>query len=227
MGFNYLEFSGVGTGSASSIAPWGRSRASLDSCVPPPDRGSRFLTPLGRSSSLQRQTAGAMSALMLLSCAGDSGQAPGVSPIGSANPSPARVETTFPGQRIAVGLESPDQVALGQPVPVTLVVSNQAGKPVDLIVDAFPEPVGFDVFVRRLDGTVVFHRLDPSFGVRPLAARRLRLDAGGSERVTYTWDQRSTQGQPVPVGRYQVQAILLAAGVQVATGVRTLQIEAG
>ena len=170
-----------------------------------------------------------MVALTLAACGGDSGLPQGLGQEGpSVGPVPGmRVVTAIPGQRISVQLEGPERVALGQPVPLTLVVSNLADKPVDLVVGAFPKPVGFDVFVRRLDGTVVFHRLDPSFGVRPLAARRLRLDAGGSERVTYTWEQRATNGQPVPAGRYQVQAFLLWEGGDIPTGVRTLQIEAG
>lgn len=181
------------------------------------------------SRTRQTKAAVAVAALALAACGGDSGQPQSLGQEGpSVGPVPGvRVVTAIPGQRISVQLESPERVALGQPVPLTLVVSNLADNPVDLVVGAFPKPVGFDVFVRRLDGTVVFHRLDPSFGVRPLAALRLRLEAGGSERVTYTWEQRATNGQPVPAGRYQVQAVLLAAGVQVPTGVRTLQIEAG
>jgi len=115
---------------------------------------------------------------------------------------------------------APEEVAAGQPVPVTLRVENVSGR--DLELELRGRTIAFDLVAFDNTGSEVWRRLhDASI---PGILRLERLEAGATLELTATWDQRSNTGDPVPAGSYALRGELLTAPEPLVTPVRRLRI---
>jgi hypothetical protein len=95
-------------------------------------------------------------------------------------------------------------VPLGEPVPVTLRLTNSSDRPHDLHLQG--RVIAFDIVVTRPDGAVVWRRLA---GATLLGILQLRTLAPGEElQLTDAWDQRANDGTAAEAGRYVVHGEL-------------------
>lgn len=98
----------------------------------------------------------------------------------------------------------PRNVAAGQPVPVTLRISNTGDRPIDLYLQG--RPIAFDLTVRHGD-QVVWRRLE---GATVSAILQIRtLAPGEALDLTETWNQEGTGGRRVDPGDYTVSGSVL------------------
>ena len=98
----------------------------------------------------------------------------------------------------------PDSVRVGDPVPVTLRLTNTGHKPLTVYLQG--RPIAFDLTVHRLDGTVVWRRLEGEVISAILAVRQ--LEPGASLEFEEVWRQVSNSGETVPPGNYRVTGAL-------------------
>ena len=98
----------------------------------------------------------------------------------------------------------PDSVRAGEPVPVTLRLTNTGREPLTVYLQG--RPVAFDLTVRRLDGTIVWRRLEGEVVSAILAVRQ--LEPGASLEFEEVWRQVSNAGEAVPPGDYRVTGAL-------------------
>jgi hypothetical protein len=94
----------------------------------------------------------------------------------------------------------PDSVRVGEPVPVTLRLTNTGREPLTVYLQG--RPIAFDLTVRRLDGTIVWRRLEGEVVSAILAVRQ--LEPGASLEFEEVWRQVSNAGEAVPPGDYRV-----------------------
>ena len=99
----------------------------------------------------------------------------------------------------------PDSVRAGEPVPVTLRLTNTGHEPLTVYLQG--RPIAFDLTVRRLDGAVVWQRLEGEVVSAILAVRQ--LEPGASLEFEEVWRQVSNTGEAVPPGDYHVTGALL------------------
>lgn len=93
-------------------------------------------------------------------------------------------------------------VPLGEPLPVTVRVTNPGNRPLELHLQG--RSITFDIVVRReQDGRMVWRRLHGS--ALPAILQLRVLAPGESLELSDTWDQRGSDGEQVAVGRYTVQ----------------------
>ena len=110
---------------------------------------------------------------------------------------------------LRVELVAPAAVRAGEPVPVTIRITNPTDKPVDAYFVG--REVAFDIVVRKAappeDTTIVWRRL---FGRAVQAVLQVRTLAPGEILLLRdTWQQLSDAGSRVPAGNYTVQGIVL------------------
>jgi len=98
----------------------------------------------------------------------------------------------------------PDSVRAGEPVPVTLRLTNTGREPLTVYLQG--RPIAFDLTVRRLDGTIVWRRLEGEVVSAILAVRQ--LEPGASLEFEEVWRQVSNAGEAVPPGDYRVTGAL-------------------
>jgi hypothetical protein len=98
----------------------------------------------------------------------------------------------------------PASVRVGEPVPVTLRVTNTGREQLTVYLQG--RPITFDVTVRRLDGTIVWRRLEGEVVSAILAVRQ--LEPGASLEFEEVWHQVSNTGEAVPPGDYRVTGVL-------------------
>src|SRR5688572_12170593 len=79
----------------------------------------------------------------------------------------------------------PDSVRVGEPVPITLRLTNTRGKPLTIYLQG--RPIAFDLTIRRLDGTTVWRRLEGQVITAILAVRQ--LEPGASMELKEVWRQ--------------------------------------
>ncbi len=101
---------------------------------------------------------------------------------------------------MSLHLSVPARVRAGEPVPVTLSVTNRGTTPLTLYLKG--RPTAFDIVVRRKDGTVVWRRLRGATVVMVLRVET--VPPGGSLRFEDAWPQQSQAGTPVEPGDYTV-----------------------
>jgi hypothetical protein len=101
----------------------------------------------------------------------------------------------------------PARVRAGEPVPVTLTVTNQSDVPLTLHLMGRPE--AFDVVVRRAGGEVVWRRLEGA--TIAMILRVETLAPGDSLRFEDVWLHRTNAGIPVEPGDYTVTGELPTA----------------
>jgi hypothetical protein len=98
----------------------------------------------------------------------------------------------------------PDSVRAGEPVPVTLRLTNTGREQLTVYLQG--RPIAFDVTVRRLDGTIVWRRLEGEVVSAILAVRQ--VEPGASLEFEAVWPQLSNTGEAVPPGKYHVTGAL-------------------
>ena len=105
---------------------------------------------------------------------------------------------------VTLDIIAPATVRVGQPVPITLRLTNSSQKPATIYLQG--RPTAFDVTVTRPDGTPVWRRLD---GVVVSAILQVReLKPGEVIELSEAWAQLNSSGQPVPPGDYLVTGVL-------------------
>ncbi len=102
----------------------------------------------------------------------------------------------------------PARVRAGEPVPVSLRVTNHGNAPVTLYLQG--RPIAFEVVVRRTSGDVVWRRLEGATVAMILQVRTLA--PGESLGFNDVWSQQTRAGTPVKPGDYTVTAELPIEG---------------
>jgi uncharacterized protein (DUF58 family) len=97
-------------------------------------------------------------------------------------------------------LSVPPRVRVGEPVPVTLSVTNRGTTPLTLYLKG--RPIAFDIVVRRKGGEIVWRRLHGA--TIAMVLRVETLSPGDSLRLEEVWPQRTQTGAPVQPGDYTV-----------------------
>jgi uncharacterized protein (DUF58 family) len=101
---------------------------------------------------------------------------------------------------MSVHLSVPPRVRVGEPVPVTLSVTNRDTTPLTLYLKG--RPIAFDIVVRRKGGEIVWRRLHGA--TIAMVLRVETLPPGDSLRFEEVWPQRTQAGAPVEPGDYTV-----------------------
>jgi hypothetical protein len=100
---------------------------------------------------------------------------------------------------------APPRVRVGEPVPVTLRVTNTGKQPFELYLTG--RPVAFDIIVARASGETVWRRLQ---GETVAAILQVRILASGeSLEFKDEWNQRTDAGESVEAGDYTLRGVLL------------------
>jgi uncharacterized protein (DUF58 family) len=110
--------------------------------------------------------------------------------------------TATDGMRFEIVL--PASVHVGEPVPITLRLTNTERERVTVYLQG--RPIAFDLTVRRLDGTLVWRRLEGEVVSAILAVRH--VEPGASLEFAEVWRQVSNTGEDVPPGDYRVTGTL-------------------
>ncbi len=99
---------------------------------------------------------------------------------------------------------APREVRQGEPVPVTLRVTNTADRPLTLYLQG--RPTAFDIIVKNEAGAVVWRRLEGQMITAILGVRTL----GPGEALAFedVWPQRDGAGRAVPPGLYTITGAL-------------------
>jgi uncharacterized protein (DUF58 family) len=105
-------------------------------------------------------------------------------------------------------LSVPPRVRAGEPVPVTLSVTNRGTTPLTLYLKG--RPIAFDIVVRRKGGEIVWRRLHGA--TIAMVLRVETVPPGDSLRLEDTWPQRTQAGAPVEPGDYTVTGELPTDG---------------
>ncbi|MDR7417716.1 MAG: BsuPI-related putative proteinase inhibitor [Armatimonadota bacterium] len=93
---------------------------------------------------------------------------------------------------------------VGEPVHISLRVSNISGTPVTLTSGGQQ----YDVIVRQRGALVWQWSHDKGFAQ---VVRSVEMAPGDARTYKASWDQRDLQGRPVEPGTYEVSCVLLAA----------------
>jgi hypothetical protein len=102
----------------------------------------------------------------------------------------------------------PPRVRAGEPVPVTLSVTNHGTTPLTLYLKG--RPIAFDIVVRRKGGEIVWRRLRGA--TIAMVLRVETVSPGGSLRFEEVWPQRTQAGASVEPGDYTVTGELPTDG---------------
>ncbi len=104
-----------------------------------------------------------------------------------------------------VVLEVPHEVRVGEPVPMTLRVTNTADRPLTLRLRG--RPIAFDLVVRREDDSIVWRKLEGAMIAMVLQLRTLA--PGETLALEEVWRQQAADGTRVSPGDYTVTGSLL------------------
>ena len=107
-------------------------------------------------------------------------------------------------ESLRLDLIAPVEVRLGEPVPITLRLTNVARRPLE--AHFLGREIAFDIVVSREDGGVVWRRLEGAVIPGILQVRTLK--PGETIELRDVWRQRTSAGAAVPAGTYVVQAIV-------------------
>jgi hypothetical protein len=108
------------------------------------------------------------------------------------------------GDSISFQVVVPDSVRVGEPVPITLRLTNTGDRAVTLYLQG--RPIAFDIAVRRSGGDTVWRRLEGQVVSAILAVQT--LEPGATLEFQDLWRQVSNVGEPVPPGEYTVTGAL-------------------
>jgi intracellular proteinase inhibitor BsuPI len=116
---------------------------------------------------------------------------------------------------LRVELVAPAAVRAGEPVPVTIRITNPSDKPVDAYFVG--REIAFDIVVRKADSSVVWRRLTGQAVQTVLQVRTLA--PGQTLELSDTW------GQQVPPGDYTVEGVVLGQDREsLRTGGRAIKV---
>jgi uncharacterized protein (DUF58 family) len=111
----------------------------------------------------------------------------------------------MPADSPTVELDVPREVQAGEPVPMTLRVTNTGDRPLTLHLRG--RPIAFDLVVSREDGSIVWRRLEGAMIAMVLQVRTIA--PGETLRLEDVWQQQAARGTRVSPGDYTVTAALL------------------
>jgi hypothetical protein len=98
----------------------------------------------------------------------------------------------------------PDSIRQGEPVPITLLLTNPGPKPATVYLGG--RPTAFDIVITRTDGTPVWRRLN---GAVINAILQVRILAPGETlEFSDTWRQQDERGRQIKAGEYRVTGVL-------------------
>lgn len=122
---------------------------------------------------------------------------------------------------LRVELVAPAAVRAGEPVPVTIRITNPTNKPVDAYFVG--REITFDIVVRKADSSVVWRRLTGRAVQTVLQVRTLA--PGETLELRDAWRQRDDAGAAAPPGSYTVQGVVPGQEREpLRTPVQTLEI---
>lgn len=104
-----------------------------------------------------------------------------------------------------VTLEVPHEVRTGEPVPITLRVTNPTNGPLTLYLRG--RPIAFDLIVAGSDGVVVWRRLEGAVIAMVLQVRT--LPPGETMELHDIWRQTTRTGGAAQPGNYVVTGEVL------------------
>ncbi len=157
-----------------------------------------------------------LAAALAVGLAGCGGESPQPRP-------PADVVTPERPASDSLGFELvvPAEVRVGEPVPITLRLTNASDRPLELHL--LGRTIAFDISVARESGPEVWRRLEGA--VIPGILRVEVLAPGQTLELRDVWRQRTGAGEPVGPGTYTVQGILpTEAPEPLRTGVARVRI---
>lgn len=148
--------------------------------------------------------------LAVVGCAGDP-------PPADAPPDGAAPQ----GTPLRLSLDVPPRVAAGDPVPITLRLTNASSRTLDLYLQG--REIAFDIQIADAGGSVLWRRME---GMVPQAILQVKqLAPKESLELEHTWDQRRRGGGTVPPGVYTVVGLLLTESPEgIAFGPSRLEI---
>jgi len=110
--------------------------------------------------------------------------------------------TTIDSMRFEIVV--PESVRTGEAVPIALRLTNTGREQLTVYLQG--RPIAFDVTVRRVDGAVVWRRLEGEVVSAILAVRH--LEPGATLEFKEVWRQLSNTGEAVQPGDYRVTGSL-------------------
>lgn len=125
-------------------------------------------------------------------------------PEGSARERPGDAVTNGAADSLRLELITPPEARAGDPVPITLRLTNATDRPVD--AHFLGRTIAFDIVVARPDGAVVWRRL--AGAAIPSILQIRTLPPGESLELQDVWNQRTDTGEPAGPGEYTLQGIL-------------------
>jgi hypothetical protein len=107
-----------------------------------------------------------------------------------------------------VTLHAPENVLLGEPVPITIRLENKREEPLELYLRG--REATCDIVVTANDGRVVWRRLEGE--IVPAIIRLEVLAPGEIVELRDSWDQRDKGGKPAGPGSYTIRGTVLTDG---------------
>lgn len=105
---------------------------------------------------------------------------------------------------VTVTVVVPESVRRGDPVPITLRLTNTGKEPENLYLTG--RSIAFDIIIARTDGEIVWRRLERATGEQILQVKTLA--PGATLDLKDRWRQRTNAGGAVPPGAYTVTGII-------------------
>ncbi len=105
---------------------------------------------------------------------------------------------------VSVTVVAPDSVRRGEPVPITLRLTNTGKKPENVYLTG--RSITFDIIIARKDGEIVWRRLEHATGQQILQVKTLA--PGETLELKDRWRQRTNAGAAVAPGDYTVTGII-------------------
>lgn len=124
------------------------------------------------------------------------------------------------GSPMRFEIEIPPEVRQGEPVPVTLRLSNTSHQPITVYL--MGRLTAFDIEVANEAGSIVWRRLAGQTIPAILGVRTL----SPGEALTFegSWPQRDQSGRPVPAGIYTLTGVLPTDAEPLRTAARRLHV---
>jgi hypothetical protein len=105
---------------------------------------------------------------------------------------------------ITFAVVAPDSVRRGDPVPITLRLTNAGTVPENLYLTG--RSITFDIIIARSDGEIVWRRLEHATGQQILQVQTLA--PGQTLELKDRWRQRTNAGAAVAPGDYTVTGVI-------------------
>jgi len=104
---------------------------------------------------------------------------------------------------LTIDLELPEQVSVGEPVKMRLILRNEGSEPVRL---RFRTGQRYDFIVRNLDGDVIWQWSHGKAFTQAIG--EMEIPPGGERSFDEEWDQVDNDGKRVDAGEYEVEGII-------------------